>query len=67
VSVQLTDHTFAQHLNVMIDLLHFNTSQVEGTCFLSGTKAGEPIADVILAVANKMDVDILVMGISGYG
>ncbi len=51
----------------MIDLLHFNTSQVEGTCFLSGTKAGEPIADGILAVANKMDVDILVMGISGYG
>ncbi|DBA85324.1 hypothetical protein WJX79_008291 [Trebouxia sp. C0005] len=42
-------------------------AKVEGTCFLSGTKAGEPIADGILAVANKMDVDILVMGIAGYG
>lgn len=41
--------------------------QVEGSVFLSGTKAGEPIADGILAVANKMDVDVLVMGISGYG
>ncbi len=40
---------------------------MEGSCSLSGTKAGEPIADGILAVANKMDVDILVMGIAGYG
>ena len=38
-----------------------------GTCFLSGTKAGEPIADGIIAAAAKLDVDILVMGISGYG
>lgn len=41
--------------------------QVEGTCFISGTKAGEPVADGILAVASRLDVDILVMGISGYG
>ena len=41
--------------------------QVEGSCFLSGTKAGEPVADGILAVASKLDVDILVVGISGYG
>ena len=41
--------------------------QVDGSCFLSGTKAGEPVADGILAVAGKLDVDILVMGISGYG
>ena len=41
--------------------------QVDGTCFMSGTKAGEPVADGILAVASKLDVDILVMGISGYG
>ena len=41
--------------------------QVAGTCFLSGTKAGEPIADGIIAAATKLDVDILVMGISGYG
>ena len=41
--------------------------QVEGSCCLSGTKAGEPIADGILEVASKLDVDILVMGISGYG
>lgn len=41
--------------------------QVEGSCFLSGTKAGEPVADGILEVASKLDVDILVMGISGYG
>ena len=41
--------------------------QVEGTCFISGTNAGEPVADGILAVASKLDVDILVMGISGYG
>lgn len=34
---------------------------------MSGTKAGEPVADGILAVASKLDVDILVMGISGYG
>jgi len=65
--VQLTSYTVAEHLHVMIDSLHFDTLQVEGTCFLSGTKAGEPIADGILAVANKMDVDILVMGIAGYG
>ena len=41
--------------------------QVEGSCFLSGTKGGEPIADGILAAASKLDVDILVMGIAGYG
>ena len=41
--------------------------QVEGSCCLSGTKAGEPVADGILEVASKLDVDILVMGISGYG
>ena len=41
--------------------------QVEGSCFLSGTKAGEPVANGILEVASKLDVDILVMGISGYG
>ena len=44
-----------------------NWLQVEGSCFLSGTKAGEPIADGILAAASKLDVDILVMGIAGYG
>ena len=43
------------------------TIQVAGTCFLSGTRAGEPIADGIIAAATKLDVDILVMGISGYG
>ena len=65
--MQLTSCTVAEHQYARIDLLHFDTLQVEGTCFLSGTKAGEPIADGILAVANKLDVDILVMGIAGYG
>lgn len=41
--------------------------QISGTCSLVGTKGGEPIADGIIAVAAKLDVDILVMGISGYG
>ncbi|KAL3131802.1 hypothetical protein ABBQ38_007518 [Trebouxia sp. C0009 RCD-2024] len=47
------------------DAMH--EAKVEGTCFMSGTKAGEPVADGILAVASELDVDILVMGISGYG
>lgn len=41
--------------------------QIAGTCSLVGTKGGEPIADGIIAAAAKLDVDILVLGISGYG
>ena len=40
--------------------------QVEGSCCLSGTNPGEPVADGILAAVKRLDVDILVMGISGY-
>ena len=48
-------------------LLNKSAFQVEGSCFMSGTKGGEPIADGILAAATRLDVDILVMGIAGYG
>ena len=41
--------------------------QVEGTCSFSGIENNTSAADAILQLAAKMQVDILAMGVSGYG